>query len=518
MASDGKWYPADAEPGAVYEGDLPNEPAAAEAAPAPAAEPVVAAPEPVAPTPEPVTPAPEPVASEPVVPTPEPLATEAVSPVIEDPAPASFGADPFAQMPAPVVEEPRSGGWQTIDPGSPAVEPTPPVAEPVATAPTAPAGPPTAPAAVPPQPATPDVQDDDGWTSAYEELNDGVDANAPDPTMSAATTTSFDPVPAVEIPDVQAPPAVAPPEAPTVAPTVEAPPTVAPPVSEPVVSVPDPSAAVASPTPEAPTDIPEVAPPVIDPGPATVERDAAAPIERDDAWRKPLNEDIPRPAASAPTGVPDVVDLAIPEEPATYVPEPQGRNWGTIGGVLVALAIICGLAFLLVRLFTGGDDDVSTADESDNTPAVTDTEPDEAEASAPSTDTTAEDAGDEGESDDNVSVFALRAGDCIVGDIGAGQVTKVTKVDCEEPHQFEVYREALIESSITEFDEEAISAYAEEVCRTSLEAYIPPDDDRGLKFKFLQPTEDSWNQAEDPDRVITCLLFDDDAPLVGRAA
>ena len=134
--------------------------------------------------------------------------------------------------------------------------------------------------------------------------------------------------------------------------------------------------------------------------------------------------------------------------------------------------------------------------------------------SAPSTDTTST---DDEESEEGVSVFALRAGDCIVGDIGAGQVTKVTKVDCEEPHQFEVYREALIEPSITEFDEEAISAYAEEVCRTSLEAYIPPDDDRGLKFKFLQPTEDSWNQAEDPDRVITCLLFDDDAPLVGRA-
>ena len=116
------------------------------------------------------------------------------------------------------------------------------------------------------------------------------------------------------------------------------------------------------------------------------------------------------------------------------------------------------------------------------------------------------------------SVFDLRAGDCIVGDIGAGQVTRVEKVDCELEHQFEVYREALIESSITEFDEEAISTYAEDVCRTSLAAYIPADDDRNLRFKFLQPTEDSWNQPDDPDRVITCLLFDGDGdPLIGRA-
>ncbi len=164
-------------------------------------------------------------------------------------------------------------------------------------------------------------------------------------------------------------------------------------------------------------------------------------------------------------------------------------------------------------MFTG-DDGVDTVEPSDTT-AVT--EPDTSDAPA-STDASAPSTNDDGgEENPDVSVFALRAGDCIVGDIGAGQVTKVTKVDCEEEHQFEVYREALIESSITSFDEEAISAYAEEVCRTSLEAYIPPDDDRGLKFKFLQPTEDSWNQAEDPDRVITCLLFDDDAPLVGRA-
>ena len=158
-------------------------------------------------------------------------------------------------------------------------------------------------------------------------------------------------------------------------------------------------------------------------------------------------------------------------------------------------------------MFTG-DDETNTGNVADGQDATT------VPIDAPSTESTAPDEG----SDDNVSVFALRAGDCIVGDIGAGQVTKVTKVDCEMEHQFEVYREALIDSSITTFDEEAISSFAEEVCRTTLEAYIPADDERGLKFKFLQPTEDSWNQSDEPDRVITCLLFDDDAPLVGTAA
>jgi len=271
------------------------------------------------------------------------------------------------------------------------------------------------------------------------------------------------------------------------------------------------------------TDVPTTPQPVTDAGDATVVRDAAIPIERDDAWRKPSmgDDSAPRPATASPAGipgVPDVVDLAIPEDPPTYAPEPLGRNWGLLGAAIVGLLVIGALAWLIMSLFSD-DNDVSSVDPNDSASVTQPEDGDEpvtSDATAPSvadTTTTDEDA----EENQDVSVFALRAGDCIVGDIGAGQVTKVAKVDCEEVHQFEVYREALIESSITSFDEEAISAYAEEVCRTSLEAYIPPNDERGLKFKFLQPTEDSWNQAEEPDRVITCLLFDDDAPLLGRA-
>ena len=158
---------------------------------------------------------------------------------------------------------------------------------------------------------------------------------------------------------------------------------------------------------------------------------------------------------------------------------------------------------MIAALVTGGEDsNTATADVTEPAEEVADEEP-EAVVEEPGP--------------NDVSVFDLRAGDCIVGDIGSGQVTQVTKVDCQEEHQFEVYREVLIDSSITTFDEPAISAYAEDVCRTSLEAYVPANDSRGLMFKFLQPTEESWNQADEPDRVVTCLLFDDDAPLIGRA-
>lgn len=261
---------------------------------------------------------------------------------------------------------------------------------------------------------------------------------------------------------------------------------------------------------------------------------ASQPIERADAWRKPLETDTGRTDVETLPRTPGVVDLAIRDEVKEAPPEPAKRNWKMPLGILAVLGLILLIAWLIAQLFAGNTSTNTDAATTTTAPQAAETtteleadgdaDADEAAADAatgapevteatPSTE-----AQDSGSTIQDASVFDLRAGDCIVGDIGAGQVTRVERVDCEEPHQFEVYREALIESSIETFDELAISQYAEEVCRTSLAAYIPADDDRNLRFKFLQPTEDSWNQVEDPDRVVTCLLFDgDDEPLIGRA-
>jgi len=206
------------------------------------------------------------------------------------------------------------------------------------------------------------------------------------------------------------------------------------------------------------------------------------------------------------------------------VAEPEGRNWKMMGGVLLSILALIVIAWLISSLFAGNDTATTETEASANTEASADADA-TSETEAPSDATTAAaettsapttEASEPATTEGDSSVFELRAGDCIVGDIGAGQVTRVEKVDCEQEHQFEVYREALIDSSITVFDEVEISAYAEDVCRTALENYVP-NDERGLKFKFLQPTEDSWNQEDSPDRVVTCLLFDENGPLIGRA-
>ena len=133
LASDGKWYPADAEPGAVYDGDIPaessdpsitpSEPAGFGAVETPAAEPI--APE-ISPldTPDVTYEAPDPV-----VPTAPPAATAGG---------LSFGTAPSPTTP----DTPTSGGWQALEPDADAADP---VVDPMGDA------------------------TEDGWTSAYEE-------------------------------------------------------------------------------------------------------------------------------------------------------------------------------------------------------------------------------------------------------------------------------------------------------------------------------------------------------------
>ena len=261
--------------------------------------------------------------------------------------------------------------------------------------------------------------------------------------------------------------------------------------------------------------------------PETGERwtDTSDSIERTDAWRTPAAPAAPVETLSATTqpgmittDLPEVVDLAPPEEPAVpVIPEDDGLSLSKFGGamvgfVLFAALLIGGIIWLAITLFSDGTD---TATQDDSTPTTAVEEVDEPDAV---------DSSDAGSSDGSevvgaalISVFDVREGDCIVGDI-TGQILEVERVDCSEEHQFEVYQEALIDNSIVEYDEPAISAFSENVCRTSLAETIPADDDRGISFKFLQPTRDSWNEPDNPDRVVTCLLFDDDAPLIGRAS
>ena len=609
LASDGKWYPADAEPGAVYDGELD-----APAATAPATEGMVA---------------PESVQVDQLEMPSRGLPTQIGAPTkIESgptAAPATNGVSHdttngvshdsvSAAMPAPLVDSPQGGGWEVIEP-APSVEEA--IVEDA-------------------------IVNNDGWTSAYDDRQGPGDdlglasltdtsvpeVDAPELDLPEFSETSFE-TPDFAKPDFAAPdfvtpeiadisdipaPDLAAPEAldlPEMAvpemdlpevdiPDIEAPEVTVPDMDLPDVDVPDievPAADLAAPEiPDLPemaipevdvpdTDVPEIHIPdieapevtvpdmdvpeieapeipdtpnlgVIDPtvtetitadgdaspwdtplaAPSTeapletpdVGRNARTPtpvVERNDAWRKPGEQSTtdrsPDAAAATAAGIPEVVDLAVPQEKVeVHEPESSSRSRFLLTAAVIIAAVV-GLAILIAQLASGlGDDDTVTGDNAAQQSPETTIEDSTSSADAADTTGAAQPADPDPvvpiDDDSKASVFELRAGDCIVGDIGAGQVTEVMRVECETEHTFEVFREALIPSTITEFNEVEISTYAEDVCRSSFTAYVGPDAG-GLSFKFLQPTEDSWNQDEEPDRVITCLLFDENGLLTGRA-
>ena len=244
------------------------------------------------------------------------------------------------------------------------------------------------------------------------------------------------------------------------------------------------------------------------------------PIERDDAWRKPGEGGEPLDAGE-PSAAPAVVDVTeatdhfLPEPTEVVAPSPWRGVLLALGflAAIIGLSIIVGLFFTNV-VFNDDDDGVSTEGTTTTTAqsAPSTDEPATTESTAAPTTTADPSLGTE------VSVFELETGDCIEGDIGSGPLERLIRVDCSVPHQFEVYTEDVLDPSITEFDEEAINAAAEAICRDALDAYIPADDDRNIQFKWFQPTAESWAQEDNPDRAITCLLFDADGPMTGRAA
>lgn len=267
---------------------------------------------------------------------------------------------------------------------------------------------------------------------------------------------------------------------------------------------------------------------VLAPPPSTADSDQATgsgtldPIHRDEAWRKPTADGPPVEGTSTRRGAPTVVDLAVPQPGGDETTDDEKQGVSPLFMAIGAAAALLLLAVAINFFFFDDDDntDVSTdpAPSTSAAPTTTAESTDTSETSVDATTTTVETTtSSTSVTADSVeiSVFDLQAGDCIESEIGTGQVQKLIKVDCDVAHEFEVYREALVDKTIETYDVDAIEAQAQQLCRRSLARLIPDGDDRDLMYKWFQPTEQSWNQAGNPDRVITCLVFDEGEKLVG---
>lgn len=161
----------------------------------------------------------------------------------------------------------------------------------------------------------------------------------------------------------------------------------------------------------------------------------------------------------------------------------------------VTLRIGAALAITLLCVACSGGDD------------PTDAESESAEPTASAADETAEATESEGDGGTTTSVFDLEVGDCYDGATEAN-VETVDVVDCDTPHEYEVY--ALVQHEAGPGEEypgdEAISDFADDACLgSSFEDYVGRSYQDSELYAFaLQPTAETWDVG---DREVVCAAF-----------
>ncbi len=114
---------------------------------------------------------------------------------------------------------------------------------------------------------------------------------------------------------------------------------------------------------------------------------------------------------------------------------------------------------------------------------------------------------------DEGNVFAIEPGECFDDpELVDGRVRDVPIVECDEPHDNEVY--ALVELPDGAFPgAEAIVEQADEACTAEFERYVGIDYASSIYFaSYFSPSEESWEAG---DRTIVCYAYSPDGPLEG---
>lgn len=113
----------------------------------------------------------------------------------------------------------------------------------------------------------------------------------------------------------------------------------------------------------------------------------------------------------------------------------------------------------------------------------------------------------------DTGIFSLTVGDCIESTALDGAVDTVPVIECDEPHESEVYASFQLDDG--EFPgTEAITTEAEDLCLEAFEEFVGlAYGDSDLDATTMTPTEESWDTHE--DREVLCLVSDSDAAVTG---
>ncbi len=103
-----------------------------------------------------------------------------------------------------------------------------------------------------------------------------------------------------------------------------------------------------------------------------------------------------------------------------------------------------------------------------------------------------------------VDAFSLHIGDCLVSSDLETEFEEVPAVPCTEAHDTEVIY--LFDMPDGAFDDDAISAAADDACATAMDDYVGPNwgdlVDGDLSYSYFTPTEDGWAQG---DHEVDCV-------------
>lgn len=105
------------------------------------------------------------------------------------------------------------------------------------------------------------------------------------------------------------------------------------------------------------------------------------------------------------------------------------------------------------------------------------------------------------------SVQEFAVGECVnlTADVTeeSTEVGELPVVDCAEAHDAEVFH--VTDTSLTEFDEDAITTEADLACYDAFEGYVGiAYEESSIYYTLLYPTQESWDID---DRAIVCLLL-----------
>ena len=110
-----------------------------------------------------------------------------------------------------------------------------------------------------------------------------------------------------------------------------------------------------------------------------------------------------------------------------------------------------------------------------------------------------------GESD----VFSITVGDCLNDDAAEGDVSTVPIVDCDEPHDTEIYASIIMDDGAYPGESDTVD-FADQACYDEFADFVGTSvEESAYAYATLYPTQDSWDNFGDREVLCRIALADE---------